>query len=155
MKCIPIIPIVLAVTFGFVACGQSVQNESGFDLPFRSTGVVGYTQDGKLFTEQAVPAPVTVFANVYLHNGPDPPLQNRIAKVEMDFGDSGGWVDVTSAIRMFNEDQLFNVLPSHTYTIPGNYHIAARLTMNWGEILYSESSAEPNIIVLPPEDAGS
>lgn len=155
MRLIPIVILLPAIFLSTISCGRSKQKESGFDLPFMNVGILGYTQNGQLFAEQAVAAPVTVFANVYLHNEPDPPLKERIAKVEMNFGDSQNWEDVTEAINKYDENPSFEILPSHTYTVPGNYHITARLTMNWGEILYSSSGADPSITVLPPEDSGS
>lgn len=77
-------------------------------------------------------------------------------KVEVDFGDGSGWVDVTTdaKTKWFKGPEYWKPenKTQHTYTTPGEFSINARLTYWDGEVVYARQDPIP-VHVLPAGNA--
>lgn len=69
-------------------------------------------------------------------------------KVEVDFGDGEGWIDVSEEVLEYLQTVEFDLLPSHVYETEGVYQARARVTFWDGEVY---ESRQFDITILPPE----
>ena len=82
------------------------------------------------------------------HRGVDP----LMTKHEVNFGDGGGWVDVTAEERTYDYYLGDGLDPAHcakhTYTNPGTYTIDARVTYWDGAVLYASQFGESVTVTI-------
>lgn len=99
------------------------------------------TAESTLGAEVTGPAPLQLLAEPNYGLGErDDDSREDITKVEVNFGDGGGWSDVTAdAQAMWSGEPVdwLNSTLEHTYTEPGDHIIIARLTFWDGEVVYS------------------
>jgi hypothetical protein len=78
-----------------------------------------------------------------------------ISKYEIDFGDGGGWQDVTADRdrwdRIYGDGIDLSTWTQHTYTTPGEYDPNVRVTYWDGEVLYQHPDTAVHVSVLAPD----
>lgn len=81
---------------------------------------------------------------------------DSVIKLEVDFGDGGGWEDVTSWFDDFFTppyDTTTAGMIKHIYPAAGTYTPEARATFWDGEVVYWNSQSDPNQHITVPYSA--
>jgi hypothetical protein len=152
--------LVLVACFAgnLASCSQgSSYDATGHPVPFRyaSAVVQAYSSnDGPSMRGVKGAAPCLVGAIADASNDFNPKTGVVLTRLEIDFGDGGGWQDVTAAQPSWDYyvydgiDQDKAVL--HTYTTPGVYRVRSRGTYWDGEVVTSNhaNGEEPTVTVL-------
>ncbi len=93
---------------------------------------------------------VDIFMRILIGFGQyDPEYLYYENKVEIDFDDGAGWIDVSESVLKYLRTGNFDSLPCHAYKLSGEYRARARVTFWDGEVYESRPF---EITVLPPED---
>ncbi|MEP0813376.1 MAG: hypothetical protein HRF49_01755 [bacterium] len=112
--------VLLALPFLFSSCGSGSNVRTGGPDTYRGFDLVGDRFGGK--------APYEWHYTVYAVPGIGDPqgTVNLISKVEIDFGDGGGWIDCTQELRK-NWLGLPDANPMHVFDQPGTYLVKCRV----------------------------
>ncbi len=73
---------------------------------------------------------------------------DSIAKIEMDFGEGEGYIDVTDICLAYHRGT--GDIPIHQYISTGTYQIKTRSTLKTGQVYKYESGIV--VTVLPPDE---
>jgi len=116
---------------------------------------------GELSSSSAVQIGITIST---LNDIPPAGLE-QISKYEIDFGDGGGWVDVTQEARNWDFGEIgrdldVNRMTRRIYSEPGEYLIRGRVTYWDGEVydtsgdpVYPHTNSNLLLRILSPEGA--
>ena len=109
--------------------------------------------------------PLEIGITISTYNDIPPKGLNQISKFELDFGDGGGWVDVTQEARNWDFGEIgreldVNRMTKRVYSEPGEYLIRGRITYWDGDV--HDTSGDPDyphtnsnllVRILPREEA--
>lgn len=81
--------------------------------------------------------------------GRDVGIIDYVTTIEIDYGDGGGWEDVTVR-RLLWDDRSPTTWEQHTYTTPGEYDLNMRVTYWDGEVVYQPAELAKRVIITEP-----
>jgi len=98
--------------------------------------------------------PYTLLISIWVMNTGTPQIGgDPFSKVEVDFGDGSGWLDLTrDAMEKWwapPEDTYTDHMTPHQYTAPGEYDIRARVTFSDDGATVEDLAPHVHVSVLP------
>jgi hypothetical protein len=147
---LPALLVLISLTGG---CNSSSPRIEGgghryvYDSLFIQTSA---TSEGNTITGKA-PLDIALIVNFGLSAKDSGSVADITQKVEVSYGDSSGWVDVTGHAQAFWDYSLADTAKRefHTYSNPGSYHLSSRVTYWDGEVVEAALGDQFDFVIEP------